>query len=85
VTSDNLLKAIDMPLSFSAAGQTASMDMTMSFSNYGTPVNVTPPPADEVTPLGALGSGGLGLGNSGSTGGTGNTGNTGSNGLGSSI
>ncbi len=51
ITSDNLLKAIHMPMSFSAAGQSMSMDMTISFSNYGTPVTVTPPPASEVIPL----------------------------------
>ena len=90
VASGNLLKAIDLPISFSFAGQTMSEDMTMVFSNFGTPVSVTPPPASEVIPfsqfaggvLGGSGLGNLGLGNSGNTGlgnsgGTGNTGNTG--------
>jgi hypothetical protein len=45
-----------------------TMQMTMVLSNYGTTVNVTPPPADQVQPLSQLGSGGLG--NSGSTGST---------------
>ncbi|HEY1652003.1 MAG TPA: DUF2510 domain-containing protein [Acidimicrobiales bacterium] len=75
----NLLKAMHMPVSFSEAGQSVSMDMTMSFSNYGTPVNVTPPPANEVEPLGQLGSG-LGLGNTGSTGNTGISGSSGNTG-----
>ncbi len=70
ITSDNLLKAIHMPMSFSDAGQSVSMDMTMSFSNYGTPVTVTPPPADQVEPLGQF-PGDLGSGDSGSTGNTG--------------
>jgi hypothetical protein len=80
VTPDNLLKALQVPsYSVSLAGQTMSMDMTMVLSNYGTPVNVTPPPASEVEPLSQLGGGGGGiLGDSGSTG---NTGITGINGI----
>jgi hypothetical protein len=71
VTQDNLLKAIELPsYSVSFSGQTMSMDMKLVLSNYGTPVNVTPPPADQVQPLSALGGG---LGNSGSTGGTGSS------------
>jgi hypothetical protein len=70
----NLLKAVHMPFTFSLAGQSMTEDMTYVLSNYGTPVNVTPPPANEVEPLGAFGSG---LGNSGSTGSTGTTGSTG--------
>jgi hypothetical protein len=79
ITSDNLLKAMHMPMSFSVDGQSISMDMTMSFSNYGTPVTVTPPPADEVEPLGQF-PGDLGSGDTGSTGNSGyseNSGNTG--------
>ncbi len=87
VASGNMLKAIDLPLSLSIAGQTMSEDMTMVFSNFGTPVTVTPPPSSEVIPfsqfagglLGGSGGGGLGnLGNSGNTGNTGSTGNSGS-------
>ncbi len=80
VTQDNLLKALQVPsYSVSFSGQTLSMDMTMVLSNYGTPVNVTPPPASEVEPLSQLGGGGgLGLGNSGSTGNSGTSGTTGS-------
>jgi hypothetical protein len=71
VTQDNLLKALSMPsYSISLGGQTMSMQMTMVLSNYGTTVNVTPPPADQVQPLPQLGGGGGGLGNSGSTGST---------------
>ena len=82
VTNDDLLKAVTMPsFSVSDGGQSVSMDMTMVFSNYGTTVNVTPPPADQVEPVGGLGVGGLdnsgNTGNTGSTGSTGNTGNTG--------
>jgi hypothetical protein len=77
VTQDHLLKALSVPsYSVSFSGQTMSMDMTMVLSNYGIPVNVTPPPADQVQPLSQLGGG---LGNGGSTGTTGSTGNTGSN------
>jgi hypothetical protein len=82
ITGDGLLKAMHMPMSFSAAGQSVSMDLTMSFSNYGTPVSVTPPPASEVIPLSQLGNGlgGLGGGNTGSTGNSGNTGVLGNSG-----
>jgi hypothetical protein len=86
VASGNLLKAIDLPISFSFGGQTLSEDMTMSFSNFGTPVSVTPPPASEVVPFsqiagGLLGGSGLGsLGNSGNTGNSGGLGNSGSSG-----
>jgi hypothetical protein len=79
IAHDNLLKAMHMPMSFSVSGQTISMDMTMSFSNYGTPVSVTPPPASEVEPLGQF-PGNLGLGNTGSTGNTGNSGTSGNTG-----
>jgi hypothetical protein len=76
VTQDHLLKALSVPsYSVSFSGQTMSMDMTLVLSNYGTPVNVTPPPADQVQPLSQLGGG---LGNGGSTGTSGSTGNTGS-------
>ena len=92
VASGNLLKAIDLPISYTIVGQTMSEEMTMVFSNYGTPVSVTPPPASEVIPFskfaGGLAGGGGGLGNSGNSGNTGNgpsgnsgnTGNTGTNG-----
>lgn len=74
VTQDNLLKALQVPsYSVSFSGQTLSMDMTMVLSNYGTPVNVTPPPASEVEPLSQLGGG---FGASGSTGDTGTTGSS---------
>jgi Protein of unknown function (DUF2510) len=33
------------------AGQSLSEVVTMDFTNYGAPVRVTPPPADEVTPF----------------------------------
>ncbi len=74
VTQDNLLKALSVPsYSVSFSGQTMSIGMTMVLSNYGTAVNVTPPPADQVQPLSQLGGG---LGNSGSTGNTGNSGSS---------
>ncbi|HXB36921.1 MAG TPA: DUF2510 domain-containing protein [Acidimicrobiales bacterium] len=76
VTQDHLLKALSVPsYSVSFSGQTVSMDMTLVLSNYGVPVNVTPPPADQVQPLSQLGGG---LGSSGSTGTTGSTGSAGS-------
>ncbi|HSZ38034.1 MAG TPA: DUF2510 domain-containing protein [Acidimicrobiales bacterium] len=89
VTQDNLLKAVSLPsYSVSIGGQSMSMNMTMVLSNYGTPVNVTPPPADQVEPLSQLG-GGLGnsgsTGNTGSSGSSGSSGSTGSTGSGSSI
>jgi hypothetical protein len=91
VANGNLLKAIDLPISLSVLGQTMSEEMTMVFSNFGTPVSVTPPPASQVIPFsqfadGLLGGSGLGnLGNSGNSGSglfgnSGNTGNTGNSG-----
>jgi outer membrane lipoprotein-sorting protein len=69
VTQDNLLKALSVPsYSVSYAGQTLSMAMSMVLSNFGTAVDVTPPPADQVEPLSQLGGG---LGNSGSSGNSG--------------
>jgi hypothetical protein len=86
IANGNLLKAIDLPISFSVMGKKMSEDMTMVFSNFGTPVSVTPPPANEVIPFsqfagGAFGGSGLGnQGNSGNTGSgfSGNSGNSGS-------
>ena len=88
VTADKLLKAVVVPsYSFDIAGTTLSMSMTVSFSNYGTPVNVTPPPADQVMPfqqfLGSLGNSGS-TGNTGGTGSSGNSGNSGNSGCGCS-
>jgi hypothetical protein len=91
VASGNLLKAIDLPISFSFMGQTMSEEMTMVFSNFGTPVSVTPPPANEVIPFsqfagGLFGGSGLGnrgnsgSGNAGNSGNTGNSGNAGNSG-----
>lgn len=75
VTLDGLLKAVAVPTySFDIAGQTISVSSTVAFSNFGTPVNVTPPPPDQVEPFSQLFSG---LGNSGSTGNSGNSGNSG--------
>ena len=72
VTPNGLLNALVVPTySFDIAGQTISVAMTMSFSNFGTKVTVTPPPANEVEPFQQF------LGNSGSTGNSGNTGNSG--------
>jgi hypothetical protein len=80
VTPDGLLKALVVPTySFDIASETISVNMTLTFSNFGTPVNVTPPPADQVEPLSQLGGG---LGNSGSTGNTGNSGTSGNSGTG---
>jgi hypothetical protein len=77
VTQDNLLKALSVPsYSVSVSGATLSMDMTLVLSNYGTPVTVTPPPADQVQPLSQFGGGLGGLGNSGTTGSTGNSGSS---------
>lgn len=91
VTQDDLLKALVVPTySFDIFGQTLSMQMTLAFSNYGTAVTATPPPADQVQTFQEFVGG---LGNSGSTGNTGNsgifgnsgsTGNTGSSGCGCS-
>jgi hypothetical protein len=96
VAAGNLLKAIDLPISYSVMGHTVSEDMTMVFSNFGTPVSVTPPPANEVIPFSQFAGGvlgGSGLGNSGNSGNTGsgpsgnsgNTGNSGNSGTGSGL
>ena len=47
----NYLKEIRTVASFGADGLEASVTGTMHFSNYGVPVHVVPPPADEVIPL----------------------------------
>jgi hypothetical protein len=39
-------------MKFSAAG--TSMDMTVSFTRFGVPVDTTPPPADQVLDAGKL-------------------------------
>ena len=83
ITDANLLKGVDVPLSLSLLGKSMSEDMTVTYSNYGVPVTVTPPPADQVATLqqfeSAAGAsdGSGGLGNSGNTANTGNTGNSG--------
>ena len=78
VTPDDLLKALVVPTySFDIADSTISVDMTLVFSNYGTVVNATPPPADQVQPLPQCG---CASGNSGSTGNTGNSGGSGNTG-----
>jgi Protein of unknown function (DUF2510) len=77
IDSNGLLRGVVVPISFSLAGHTLSETVQMSYSNYGTPVSVTAPPANEVVTLQQLeaaagSSGGGGLGGLG----TGNTGNT---------
>jgi hypothetical protein len=89
IAPGNLLKAIDVPLTFSVFGTSMSEDVSMTYSNYGTPVNVTPPAASQVATLqqfeavaGASGDGGVGnSGNSGLSGNSGNTGDVGNSGL----
>jgi hypothetical protein len=76
VESGNLLRGVDLPFSFGVMGQNFSMDMQMQFSNYGTPVNVTPPPASEVIPYSQFGAI-AGTGNSGNSGSLGNSGGSG--------
>jgi Protein of unknown function (DUF2510) len=75
VESGSLLRGIDIPFSFAVTGKTFSMDMQMEFSNYGTPVTVTPPPASEVMPFNEFGAI---AGNSGNSGNAGNSGSSGS-------
>ena len=90
IDRNGLLRGLVVPVSLSLAGHTLSETVQMSYTNYGTVVSVTVPPANEVATLqqleaadggsggGALG--GLGSGNTGSTGSTGSTGNTGNTG-----
>jgi hypothetical protein len=47
----NYLKEIRTVGSFGAGGLGATVTSTMHFSNYGIPVRVVPPPADEVIPF----------------------------------
>lgn len=71
VLQNGLLQAMAVPsFTFSDAGQTLSMDMTVNVSNYGVTVNATPPPADQVHPFSQIEGG---LGNSGSTGNSGSS------------
>jgi hypothetical protein len=76
IGTDGLLRGIDIPFSLSIAGQSISEHFEMTFSNYGTPVSVAPPPADQVVPLSQISGGGAagGLGGLGNTGTTGTTG-----------
>ncbi len=91
IDGNGLLRGVVVPISFSLAGHSLSETVQVSYSNYGTPVSVTAPPADEVATLeqfeaaagssGDSGLGGLGSGDTGDTGntrllGSGNTGNT---------
>jgi hypothetical protein len=71
IETGNLLRAVDMPFSFGVMGKTFSMDMQMSFTNYGTPVTVTPPPMSEVIPYTQIGAI---AGNSGNSANSGNSG-----------
>ena len=68
VEAGNLLRGVDLPLSLGVMGKTLSMDMQMAFSNYGTPVTVTPPPASEVIPFDQFGAIAGSSGNTGSSG-----------------
>lgn len=79
VGSNDLLKGIYTPLELKVYGQEVTETMTVDFSNYGTAVSATPPPASEVIPLSQLGND-LGSGLGGSSGNTGSTGNTGDSG-----
>ncbi|HTU99118.1 MAG TPA: hypothetical protein VMF13_01160, partial [Luteitalea sp.] len=48
ITSDNLLRAIVVPVSVRTGGTTFKESITIVFSNYGAPVTVNAPPASEV-------------------------------------
>ena len=82
IDDTGLLRGVVVPISISLDDHSLSETVQMSYSNYGTPVTVTPPPANEVATLqqfeAAAGqSGASGLGGFGDTGDSGNTGNTG--------
>jgi hypothetical protein len=68
IAEGNLLRAVDLPFTFGVTDKTLSMDLQMSFTNYGTPVTVTPPPASEVIPYSQLGAIAGNSGNSGNSG-----------------
>jgi hypothetical protein len=85
IESGNLLRGVELPFTFGIMGKNFTMDMQEEFSNYGTPVTVTPPPASEVIPFdqfGAIAGNSGNTGNSGSTGNSGNTDNSGNSGSG---
>jgi hypothetical protein len=46
--ANHLLRREEASISISAAGSSASVDVTMDFTNYGTPISVTIPPASQV-------------------------------------
>ncbi len=48
VTPNHLVRAIVVPVTVDGNGATYSETLTMVFTNYGTPVSVTTPPASEV-------------------------------------
>ncbi len=47
----NLLRRVHFTLSGTVASQAIDIDGTVDLSQYGTPVTVTPPPADQVLPF----------------------------------
>jgi hypothetical protein len=54
IGDDGLVRRMTMDLSMAQSGQTAAAHVTIDISDYGTPVNVEAPPADQTTDLSAL-------------------------------
>ena len=54
VNGSGLLAAMTVDTTETVSGHTVTSDITLDFSDYGVPVNVTAPPADEVAPFQSL-------------------------------
>ncbi len=54
IGDDGFVRKLDLTEQLTAGGQSASVDLAVELSDYGTPVTVTAPPADEVLDTSAL-------------------------------
>lgn len=56
IGQNKMLSAITMSTTMSVAGQSANVAVTYDITGYGVPVNVTVPPANQVTPISQISS-----------------------------
>ena len=63
VDADGLVRRLEMQMKVGLDDTSMQMSMTVDFSDFDTPITITPPPADEVTDMSDLssfiGAGGL--------------------------
>ena len=55
VTPDGLLVKVEQSMTLEVSGQTIDSLTTVNYSDWGKPVDITAPPADEVIPASQLG------------------------------